>query len=40
MTTLLDEAVYTADALAELYRTRWRVEENLKALKQTMQWMC
>jgi len=36
VTTLLDEAVYTADALAELYGTRWRVEENLKALKQTM----
>ena len=36
VTTLLDEAVYTADALAELYGTRWRVEENLKALKQTI----
>ena len=36
VTTLLNEAVYTADALAELYGTRWRVEENLKALKQTM----
>ena len=36
MTTLLDEAVYTAVALADLYMMRWRVEENLKALKQTM----
>jgi len=36
VTTLLDEALYPADALAELYGTRWRVEENLKALKQTM----
>jgi Transposase DDE domain len=36
VTTLLDEAAYPADALAELYGTRWRVEENLKALKQTM----
>jgi hypothetical protein len=36
VTTLLDAAIYPADALAELYGTRWRVEENLKALKQTM----
>ena len=36
VTTLLDEAVYTAVALADLYMMRWRVEENLKALKQTM----
>jgi Transposase DDE domain len=36
VTTLLDEAAYPADALAELYGTRWRVEEHLKALKQTM----
>jgi len=36
VTTLLDAAVYPADALAELYGTRWRVEENLKSLKQTM----
>jgi hypothetical protein len=33
VTTLLDEAAYPADALAELYGTRWRVEEHLKALK-------
>ena len=36
VTTLLDAATYTADALAELYGTRWRVEENLKSLKHTM----
>jgi hypothetical protein len=36
VTTLLDAESYPADALAELYGTRWRVEEHLKALKQTM----
>ena len=36
VTTLLDAEVYPADELAELYGTRWRVEENLKSLKQTM----
>jgi hypothetical protein len=36
VTTLLDAVAYPADALAELYGTRWRVEENLKSLKQTM----
>jgi hypothetical protein len=36
VTTLLDAEAYPADALAELYGTRWRVEENLKSLKQTM----
>ena len=36
VTTLIDAQVYTADALAKLYGTRWRVEENLKSLKQTM----
>ena len=36
VTTLLDAEAYPADALAELYVTRWRVEEHLKALKQTM----
>jgi DDE family transposase len=35
-TTLIDAAIYPADALAGLYGTRWRVEEHLKALKQTM----
>jgi hypothetical protein len=36
VTTLIDEEVYPADALADLYGTRWRVEEDLKAPKQTM----
>jgi hypothetical protein len=36
VTTLIDAEAYPADALAELYGTRWRVEENLKSLKQTM----
>jgi hypothetical protein len=36
VTTLRDAELDPADALAELYGTRWRVEENLKALKQTM----
>src|SRR5271156_6314299 len=36
VTTLLDAVAYPADALAELYMTRWRVEENLKSLKVTM----
>jgi hypothetical protein len=36
VTTLLDADVYTVEALAELYGVRWRVEQNLKHLKQTM----
>jgi Transposase DDE domain len=36
VTTLLDVVAYPAEALANLYATRWRVEENLKALKITM----
>jgi hypothetical protein len=36
VTTLLDAEAYPADELASLYGTRWRVEEHLKALKQTM----
>ncbi len=36
MTTLLDGVAYTAESLANLYATRWRVEENLKSLKVTM----
>jgi hypothetical protein len=36
VTTLLDAEVYTAEALAELYGIRWRVEQNLRHLKQTM----
>jgi hypothetical protein len=36
VTTLTDAVAYPADALAELYGIRWRVEEHLKSLKQTM----
>ena len=36
VTTLLDAESYPADALAELYGSRWRVEQNLRDLKQTM----
>ena len=36
VTTLIDAELYPANALAELYGTRWRVEEHLKSLKQTM----
>lgn len=36
VTTLLDAEIYEAEALADLYRIRWRVEQNLKDLKQTM----
>jgi Transposase DDE domain len=36
VTTLVDAEAYPADAPAELYGTRWRAEEYLKALKQTM----
>jgi Transposase DDE domain len=36
VTTLTDVAAYPAKALAELYGIRWRVEEHLKSLKQTM----
>ena len=36
VTTLIDAELYPADALAKLYGTRWRVEEHLKSLKQTM----
>jgi Transposase DDE domain len=36
VTTLIDAETYPADALADLYGSRWRVEEHLKALKQTM----
>jgi len=36
VTTLTDAEAYPAAALAELYLTRWRVEENLKSLKHTM----
>jgi hypothetical protein len=36
VTTLVDAALYPAEALAELYGARWRVEQNLRDLKQTM----
>ena len=36
VTTLLDGEKYSAAALAELYGMRWRVEQNLRDLKQTM----
>ncbi|MFO0948718.1 MAG: IS4 family transposase [Planctomycetota bacterium] len=35
-TTLLDAQMYPAEELANLYRTRWRIEVELKNLKQTM----
>jgi hypothetical protein len=36
VTTLLDPEVYPKEELAELYRTRWTIETNLRHLKQTM----
>jgi hypothetical protein len=36
VTTLLDAALYPAPELAELYGQRWRIETNLRHLKQTM----
>ena len=36
VTTLLDAEAYPLEALAELYGTRWRVEQYLRDLKQTM----
>jgi hypothetical protein len=36
LTTLTDAKEYPAQALAELYLTRWRVEVNLRHLKRTM----
>jgi hypothetical protein len=36
VTTLLDAAVYTPEALAALYLRRWQVETHLRQLKQTM----
>jgi hypothetical protein len=35
-TTLLDPIAYPADALAELYGQRWRIETNFRHLKQTL----
>ena len=36
VTTLVDAEKYSAASLAELYGSRWRVEQNLRDLKQTM----
>ncbi len=36
VTTLLDDEKYTAKKLAECYRCRWRIETNLRHLKETM----
>lgn len=36
VTTLLDPERYPAEALAELYRARWRIEVNFRHLKQTL----
>jgi IS4 transposase len=36
VTTLLDPVLYPAEELAQLYFDRWRVEVNLRHLKQTM----
>ena len=36
VTTLIDASTYSAEALAELYRGRWRVEQHLRDLKQTL----
>jgi hypothetical protein len=36
VTTLLDGARYPAEALAQLYASRWRVEVDLRHLKQTL----
>jgi len=36
VTTLLDSQLYSAEALAALYRTRWEVETNFAHLKTTM----
>ena len=36
MTSLLDANEYPAAEIAELYRTRWRIEQNMRHLKRTM----
>lgn len=36
VTTHLDAEIYPAKSIAELYGTRWRVEQNLRDLKQTL----
>ena len=37
VTTLTDAEVYSAQELADLYGSRWRVEQNLRDLKQTLE---
>jgi putative transposase len=37
VSTLLDDTRYPAEALAQLYRARWNVELDLRAVKQTLQ---
>ena len=37
VTTLLDPKAYPAEALADLYRSRWQVETNFAHLKTTLQ---
>ena len=34
--TLLDERQYTAEELAQLYRARWNIELDIRALKQSL----
>lgn len=36
LTTLLDAEKYPAREVAELYRTRWRIEQNIRHLKRTL----
>lgn len=36
VTTLLDDAQYPLDALADLFRQRWQIETNFRSLKTTM----
>ena len=36
VTTLVDAGRYSAESLADLYGSRWHVEQNLRDLKQTM----
>ncbi|MCB9856564.1 MAG: transposase [Phycisphaerales bacterium] len=36
LTTLLDEAAYSAESIAALYRDRWMAELNLRSLKTTL----
>ncbi|MCB9854142.1 MAG: transposase [Phycisphaerales bacterium] len=36
LTTLLDEAAYSGESIAALYRDRWMAELNLRSLKTTL----